>query len=128
MLEPARRDSAAAMAVAAVVVERLHPGAVMMALAADHVVLDTDVFRQSVRAGLPAAEAGKIVVFGLVPTEPKTAYGYIRPGAPLADDPDLCAVGRLRREAGPCDRGRLLPRRLSLELRQLPVPRRCDDP
>ncbi len=93
VLEPARRDSAAAMAVAAVVVEKLHPGAVMMALAADHVVLDPEDFRKSVRAGLPAAEVGKIVVFGLVPTEPKTAYGYIRPGDPLADDLDLCAVG-----------------------------------
>lgn len=92
LLEPARRDSAAAMAAAAAFVEKHHPGAIMMALAADHVVLDDEVFRASVRAGLPAAENGRIVVFGLVPTEPKTSYGYIRPGAPLGSDPDLCAV------------------------------------
>jgi mannose-1-phosphate guanylyltransferase/mannose-6-phosphate isomerase len=92
VLEPARRDSAAAMAAAAVFVERHNPGAVMMALAADHVVFDDGVFRDSVRTGLPAAEAGKIVVFGLVPSEPKTSYGYIRPGASTAENPDLAAV------------------------------------
>jgi len=92
LLEPARRDSAAAMAAAAAFVERIAPGSVMLALAADHVVLDDDIFRDAVRLGLQAAETGKIVVFGLVPTEPKTAYGYINPGAPLGASPDLCAV------------------------------------
>lgn len=92
VLEPARRDSAAAMAAAAVYVERRRPGSVVLALAADHVVLDDEAFRASVRVGLPAAKDGRIVVFGLVPTEPKTAYGYINPGAPLGDEPDLCAV------------------------------------
>lgn len=92
VLEPARRDSAAAVAAAAVFVERRTPGAVVLALAADHVVLDDEAFRASVRTGLPAAREGRIVVFGLVPTEPKTSYGYIRPGRPLGADADLCAV------------------------------------
>ncbi|BBE72144.1 mannose-1-phosphate guanylyltransferase/mannose-6-phosphate isomerase [Oharaeibacter diazotrophicus] len=92
ILEPARRDSAAAVAAAAVFAERRNPGSLVLALAADHVVLDDEGFREAVRAGKPGAEAGRIVVFGLVPTEPKTAYGYIRPGAPLGEDPDLCAV------------------------------------
>jgi mannose-1-phosphate guanylyltransferase/mannose-6-phosphate isomerase len=92
VLEPARRDSAAAMAAACAYVERTRPGSVIMALAADHVVLDDEVFRASVRLGLTAALEGRIVVFGLVPSEPKTSYGYIRPGAPLGVDPDLCAV------------------------------------
>ncbi|MBS1181084.1 MAG: manC1 [Proteobacteria bacterium] len=91
VLEPSRRDSAAAVAAAAAFVEKTRPGSVVLALAADHVVLDDEVFRDAVRLGLKAAETGKIVVFGLVPTEPKTAYGYIRPGAPLGDD-DLCLV------------------------------------
>jgi mannose-1-phosphate guanylyltransferase/mannose-1-phosphate guanylyltransferase/mannose-6-phosphate isomerase len=91
VLEPARRDSAAAVAAAAAFVEKMHPGAMVLALAADHVVLDNEVFRDAVRLGLKAA-ADKIVVFGLVPTEPKTAYGYIRPGAALGDDADLCLV------------------------------------
>jgi mannose-1-phosphate guanylyltransferase/mannose-6-phosphate isomerase len=94
VLEPERRDSAAAIAAAALVVERLHPGALMMALAADHVVLDVDLFRDAVRRGLRAAEDGRIVVFGIEPTEPKTAYGYIRAGAPLGPDLDVMAVER----------------------------------
>ncbi|WP_036792891.1 mannose-1-phosphate guanylyltransferase/mannose-6-phosphate isomerase [Pleomorphomonas koreensis] len=91
VLEPARRDSAAAVAAAAAFVEKTRPGSAVLALAADHVVLDDEVFRDAVRLGLKAAETGKIVVFGLVPTEPKTAYGYIRPGEALDDD-DLCLV------------------------------------
>jgi mannose-1-phosphate guanylyltransferase/mannose-1-phosphate guanylyltransferase/mannose-6-phosphate isomerase len=92
VLEPARRDSAAALAAATAFVEKRHPGSAVLALAADHVVLDPEVFDDAVRLGLKAAEAGKIVVFGLMPTEPKTAYGYISPGAPLGPDADLCAV------------------------------------
>ena len=92
VLEPARRDSAAAMAAAAVYAEHRDPGGLVMSLAADHVVLDDNLFRDSVARGVAAAEAGRIVVFGLVPSEPKTAYGYIRPGAPLADDADVCSV------------------------------------
>ncbi len=92
VLEPARRDSAAAMAAAAAFVEKTRPGSVVMALAADHVVLDDEIFRDAVRLGLEAASVGKIVVFGLVPTEPKTAYGYINPGKPLDGNEDLCLV------------------------------------
>lgn len=91
VLEPARRDSAAAVAAAAAFVAKTRPGSAVLALAADHVVLDDEVFRDAVRLGVKAAETGKIVVFGLVPTEPKTAYGYIRPGAAL-DGNDLCLV------------------------------------
>ncbi len=94
VLEPDRRDSAAAMAAAALVVERLHPGALMLALAADHVVLDDDLFVDAVRRGVAPAAAGRIVVFGIEPSEPKTSYGYIRPGDPLGDDADVAAVER----------------------------------
>ncbi|WP_181698968.1 mannose-1-phosphate guanylyltransferase/mannose-6-phosphate isomerase [Chthonobacter albigriseus] len=92
VLEPARRDSAAAMAAAAVFVERRAPGSLVMALAADHVILDDAIFHDAIRLGAKAAEAGQIVVFGLVPTEPKTSYGYIRPGAPIDGEEDLRAV------------------------------------
>jgi mannose-1-phosphate guanylyltransferase/mannose-6-phosphate isomerase len=92
VLEPARRDSAAAMAAAALVVEQLHPGALMLALAADHVVLDDDLFVDAVRRGIPPANQGRIVVFGIQPSEPKTCYGYIKPGAAVSDDADVCAV------------------------------------
>lgn len=92
VLEPARRDSAAAMAAAAVLAERREPGSLVLALAADHVVLDNDKFSDAVRLGAEAAENGNIVVFGLTPTEPRTSYGYINPGQPINGNDDLCVV------------------------------------
>jgi mannose-1-phosphate guanylyltransferase/mannose-6-phosphate isomerase len=92
VLEPARRDSAAAVAVAAVVAERREPGSLVLALAADHVVLDEDRFTDAVKLGCEAALAGKIVVFGLEPTEPKTSYGYINPGEKIGGHDDLAIV------------------------------------
>jgi len=89
VLEPCRRDSAAAMAAAAVIAERNHPGSLVLALAADHVILDEDRFSEAVRLGREAALEGQIVVFGLVPTEPRTSYGYISPGQPFSNNDDL---------------------------------------
>lgn len=92
VLEPARRDSAAAVAAAAAFVERRAPGSLVLALAADHVILDDGIFHEAIRLGAKAAADGKIVVFGLVPTEPRTSYGYIRPGAPIGGEDDLRLV------------------------------------
>ncbi|WHA42761.1 mannose-1-phosphate guanylyltransferase/mannose-6-phosphate isomerase [Agrobacterium larrymoorei] len=92
VLEPARRDSAAAMAAAAVLAERREKGSLVLALAADHVVLDNDLFADAVKLGAEAAEDGNIVVFGLTPTEPRTSYGYINPGEPINGNDDLCVV------------------------------------
>src|SRR5205085_1799098 len=60
--------------------------AVVLALAADHVILDDDLFSAACRAGREAALAGHIVTFGILPTEPRTSYGYICPGAALGID------------------------------------------
>ncbi len=92
VLEPARRDSAAAMAAAALLADRREKGSLVLALAADHVVLDNDLFADAVRLGAEAAEQGNIVVFGLTPTEPRTSYGYINPGEAINGNPDLCVV------------------------------------
>lgn len=89
VLEPARRDSAAAMAAAAVLAERENPGGLVLALAADHVVLDDDLFVRAVEAGCEAALDGYTVVFGLTPSEPRTSYGYINPGAVFGENEDL---------------------------------------
>lgn len=86
LLEPLGRDSAGAIAAATSFIERDDPGSLVMALAADHVVLDDELFRHAIRQGLAAAEAGRLVVFGLLPSEPKTSYGYIHPGAALGDE------------------------------------------
>jgi mannose-1-phosphate guanylyltransferase/mannose-6-phosphate isomerase len=80
VIEPLRRDSGPAIAAAAAVAHRRDPDAVVLALAADHIILDVPPFRATCAAGRAAAEAGKIVTFGIRPTEPKTSYGYILPG------------------------------------------------
>jgi mannose-1-phosphate guanylyltransferase/mannose-6-phosphate isomerase len=91
VLEPERRDSAPAIGAAAQVVFARDPQAVVLALAADHVILDPDLFRAACEAGRQAALAEHVVTFGIRPSEPKTSYGYIQPGAPLGID-GVCAV------------------------------------
>lgn len=86
VLEPMRRDSGPAIAAGAAFARRRDPDAIVLALAADHVILDTDLFHDACRAGRDAAAAGHIVTFGIRPTTPKTSYGYVRRGEALAID------------------------------------------
>ena len=81
VLEPSRRDSAMAVAVAAALARERHPEAVVLILAADHVVRDVDAFNGACREAAIAAADGLIVTFGINPTFPATHYGYIRPGS-----------------------------------------------
>jgi mannose-1-phosphate guanylyltransferase/mannose-6-phosphate isomerase len=83
VIEPLRRDSGPAIAAATAVALKRDPNAVVLALAADHIILDVPQFRATCLAGREAAEAGSIVTFGIKPTEPKTSYGYILPGAAI---------------------------------------------
>ena len=82
-IEPMRRDSGPAVAAAAALARQRDPEAVVLALAADHEISDLDAFHAACRAGLDAAQAGRIVTFGIKPSEPKTSYGYIRRGKTL---------------------------------------------
>lgn len=84
IIEPARRDSAPAIAVASLIAGQSDPKTLVLALAADHIVPDADAFRRICEAGVAAAGAGHIVTFGITPTGPKTAYGYILPGDEIA--------------------------------------------
>src|SRR6201989_1937117 len=61
MLEPQRRDSAAAIAAAAELAVKTDPGAILLVVAADHLIPDAEAFAAAVRAGLPAAAGGAIV-------------------------------------------------------------------
>jgi mannose-1-phosphate guanylyltransferase/mannose-6-phosphate isomerase len=83
VIEPMRRDSGPAVAAAAALAKSRDPDAVVLALAADHVILDIEEFRATCLTGLKAAEAGHIVTFGITPSAPKTSYGYIRRGKPI---------------------------------------------
>jgi mannose-1-phosphate guanylyltransferase/mannose-6-phosphate isomerase len=80
LLEPCPRDSAAAIAASAHYLNTYRNGAIGLVLASDHVVNDNVGFATSVRAGISAVEAGRIVTFGIKPTHPSTGYGYISPG------------------------------------------------
>ena len=85
ILEPERRDSAAAVAVATLHAARRDPQAVVLILAADHVIGDTPAFVEAARAAAAGAQAGQIMTLGISPNAPATGYGYIRVGAPLDD-------------------------------------------
>src|SRR6202044_2078291 len=80
LLEPMRRDSGPAIAAGAVFAQMRSSEAVVLALAADHVVRDTGAFVAACREGLVAADAGKIVTFGVAPERAATEYGYVSPG------------------------------------------------
>src|SRR6201992_1294039 len=80
LLEPMRRDSGPAIAAGAAFAQLRDGDAVVLALAADHVVRDTAAFVAACRQGLVAAEAGRIVTFGVAPERAATEYGYIAPG------------------------------------------------
>jgi len=80
LLEPVARNTAPAIALAAFAAQEHNDDPIMLVLAADHDVRLTDKFQQSITQAMPAAEQGKLVTFGIVPTEPHTGYGYIQQG------------------------------------------------
>jgi mannose-1-phosphate guanylyltransferase/mannose-6-phosphate isomerase len=80
LLEPMRRDSGPAIAAGAAFAQLRDKDAVVLALAADHVVGDTAAFVAACRQGLVAADAGRIVTFGIKPERAATEYGYISSG------------------------------------------------
>ncbi|ATN35490.1 mannose-1-phosphate guanylyltransferase/mannose-6-phosphate isomerase [Rhizobium sp. ACO-34A] len=86
VLEPEARNTAAAVAAAAVIVSDLYgEDAIIQILPSDHDIVVDDTYRNCVKAAAKAAHAGKIVTFGITPTEPATGYGYIELGKELGD-------------------------------------------
>ncbi|MDO5611195.1 MAG: mannose-1-phosphate guanylyltransferase/mannose-6-phosphate isomerase [Pseudomonadota bacterium] len=83
LLEPVARNTAPAIALAALHVVANDPDGVLLVLPADHLIRDEAAFRAAVLTGLPQAEAGALVTFGIQPEYAETGYGYIRRGAEL---------------------------------------------
>lgn len=81
--EPSPRDSMAAIGLAAAMLERQEPDAVMGSFAADHVIRDPAAFRACVRRAVAAAEQGWLVTIGIEPSHPATGFGYIDVGESL---------------------------------------------
>lgn len=82
ILEPVGRNTAPAIALAALTAK---DDPLLLVLAADHVIQDEAAFREAVIRAIPLAEAGKLVTFGIVPSDPHTGYGYIKRGKDLGE-------------------------------------------
>ena len=85
ILEPFGKNTAPALAIAALHLIKENPEAVLLVLPADHVITQADAFLTEVAKALPAAQAGQLVMFGIVPNYPETGYGYIRYGQQSGD-------------------------------------------
>ena len=103
ILEPVGRDSAPAMAAAALWIERIDPDGTAVFVASDHYIPDAPAFREVVLEAVAAAAHGRIVTMGMVPTSASSAYGYIQPRGP-----GLSQVGRFVEKPGAVDAERYL--------------------
>jgi mannose-1-phosphate guanylyltransferase/mannose-6-phosphate isomerase len=83
LLEPAGRNTAPAVAAAALQVAREDPAAVLLVQPSDHVIGDLPAFHAAVAEAVAAARDGFLVTFGVPPTEPASGYGYIEAGEPI---------------------------------------------
>lgn len=86
LLEPAGRNTAPALALAAFDVVKTNEDGVMMVMAADHIIEDTAAFEEAVNSAMPLALEGKLLTFGIVANKPETGYGYIKRGALISDN------------------------------------------
>ncbi len=86
LIEPAPRGTASVVALAASVLKKRDPEAMMAILTSDHFIRDKDLFRYLIRAAFDVASKGYLVTLGITPTFPSTGYGYIEQGEPLDGD------------------------------------------
>ncbi|GGC87008.1 mannose-1-phosphate guanylyltransferase/mannose-6-phosphate isomerase [Undibacterium terreum] len=87
LLEPAGRNTAPALTLAALAATSHQQDAVLLVMPADHVITDTERFHLAIEQGLPQAMSGAMVTFGIVPDRPETGYGYIHVGDRLSGSP-----------------------------------------
>ncbi|WP_295499667.1 mannose-1-phosphate guanylyltransferase, partial [uncultured Ralstonia sp.] len=112
VLEPVGRDTAPAVAVAALLALQATPDALLLVLPSDHVIQDDVVFGKLATVAAGVAKDNFLVTFGIEPTEPHTGYGYIRGGEALTavdgtyrverfvEKPDATTAARLLEEGG----------------------------
>jgi len=84
VLEPIARNTAPAIAAAALLVQADDADGILLVMPSDHVIRDRSKFLAAVRSAAEIAATGKLVLFGIRPDAPHTGYGYIRRGAPIA--------------------------------------------
>lgn len=112
LLEPFGRNTAPAVALAAIQIARKDPASIMLVLPADHAISHTKPFHEAISKGLKVAKDGALVLFGTTPDRPETGYGYIsaagreddpsgpRPVRKFIEKPDEATARRLLDEGG----------------------------
>jgi mannose-1-phosphate guanylyltransferase len=83
LIEPAPRGTASVVALAAAVLQKRDPQAMMAVQTADHYIRNRDLFHYLIRTAFDVARENYLVTLGITPTYPSTGYGYIQQGAPL---------------------------------------------
>jgi mannose-1-phosphate guanylyltransferase len=86
LIEPAPRGTASVVGLAAAVLQKRDPQAIMVIQTSDHYIRNRDLFHYLIRAAFDVAQNGYLVTLGITPTYPSTGYGYIQQGAPLEGD------------------------------------------
>ncbi|MFO1187493.1 MAG: sugar phosphate nucleotidyltransferase [Alphaproteobacteria bacterium] len=85
VLEPEGRNTAPAAILGALIAREIDPEAVVLLLPSDHVIAKVPAFHTSTQTAIAAARDGRLVTYGIKPTEPNTGYGYIKAGPPLSN-------------------------------------------
>jgi mannose-1-phosphate guanylyltransferase / mannose-6-phosphate isomerase len=101
VLEPVARNTAAAAAVAALMVAREDPDNILVLMPSDHAIKDEAGFVSAVLRAAEVAATGRLVLFGISPSTPHTGYGYIRRGAPQAGFAGAYAVDAFTEKPDP---------------------------
>jgi mannose-1-phosphate guanylyltransferase/mannose-6-phosphate isomerase len=83
LVEPAARNTAPALTLAAIHARADGDDPVLVVMPADHAILDVEAFERTVSAAARLAQTGQIVTLGVIPTRPETGFGYIETGAPV---------------------------------------------
>jgi len=94
VLEPVGRNTAPAAAVAAEILVREDPDALMLLMPSDHLIENKPSFVEACRKAMPGAEAGNLMAFGISPAHAETGYGYIQLGTPLEEAEGCLKVSR----------------------------------
>jgi mannose-1-phosphate guanylyltransferase/mannose-6-phosphate isomerase len=89
IIEPSGKNTAPAIGLAALTLNRISPDSIMMVMPSDHAIKDTKEFQDGLQKAVQIAEEGYLVTFGIKPSRPETAYGYVQAGRPVPNSKDM---------------------------------------
>lgn len=107
LIEPEPRNTAPAVLAAAMAVAADDPQGLVLIAPSDHLIRDAAGFTATIRAGIPAAQDGRIVTFGITPDRAETGYGYLQPAGPgiaplhrFVEKPDAAHAAQMLNDGG----------------------------